>query len=79
MKKKNIYNPSQRNRHSWLVVLCFAVLLTFDRSSIEQEVSPYDIRENKLSGNTLCQIIFFLSDSFTAVGDEEKFEFSKRG
>jgi len=55
--------------------------LTFNRPSIEQEVSPYDIRENKLSGNTLCQIVFFsffsLSESFTGVGDEEKFELGK--
>lgn len=55
------------------------MLLTFNRPSIEQEVSPYDIRENKLSGNTLCQIVFFFSfsESFTAVGDEEKFELGK--
>lgn len=54
------------------------MLLTFNRPSIQQEVSPYDILENKLSGNAMCQIVFFfLSESFTAVGDEEKFELGK--
>lgn len=68
-KKKNVvYNPSRQNWHSRLVALCFAVLLTFNRPNIEQEVSPRDIRENKLSGNTLSQIDFFWKFSSGRIG-----------
>lgn len=47
-KENVIYNPSRQNWHSWLVALCFAVLLTFNRPNIEQEVSPRDIREKQI-------------------------------